>query len=75
MIEKEDGCADVTCIKHGFLARVILNGASVLCKPCGRWIRSESPDLRKFRDREREKKREQRAKAQLASQEATPSPL
>lgn len=35
-----DGCADVRCAKHGFLARVIVNVAEVFCNKCGRWIRA-----------------------------------
>jgi hypothetical protein len=69
MVVKDDGCADVTCLNHGFLARVIVN-AEVLCQKCGRWICAESSEpseLRKRRNYNRDRKRGQRAQARLAN--------
>lgn len=62
-----DGCANAVCPTHGFLARVIVNIAEVWCDKCGRWYRAESPEIRQRRDAERDRKREQRAKARLAA--------
>jgi len=70
-----DGCSDVICDRHGFLGRSLSGASSILCKGCGRWIRAESPEMRKLRDRDRDKKRARRAQALIVNQDATVSPL
>jgi hypothetical protein len=51
-ISAMDGCADVNCPNHGFLARVIA-GAEVLCKGCRRWIRAVADNERRKLERRR----------------------
>lgn len=64
--QSPDGCVAVHCSKHGLLARICL-GAEVFCAKCGRWFRTEALEIRQRRAAERDRKREQRAKAQLAA--------
>ena len=44
MKELNDGCANVHCKMHGFLARAICNFGEVYCHKCGKWIRALSDE-------------------------------
>ena len=68
MKELNDGCADVYCIKHGFLARVIVNIAEVLCQKCGRWIRAVPDKNRLKAERRRARNQRYRSRQSTASQ-------
>jgi hypothetical protein len=61
---QDDGCAVVTCDKHGFIARVII-GAETLCQKCGRWIKS-APEVER-RKREIRRARNQRFRVRKQS--------
>ena len=62
MITTDDaGCIDVSCPKHGFIARIIF-GADVLCQKCGKWIKAETSTQAQKRRKARERKQRSRDK-------------
>jgi hypothetical protein len=60
----ESGCIDVSCPKHGFIARIIA-GADILCRKCGKWIKAESSAQAQKRQKARERKQRSRTKGRI----------